>query len=143
VAVDSITIAAPRERVFAILADPLAYRDWVVGTRAILGVEGPWPEPESSLRYEAGFGGLRIRDRTIVLAAAPPRRLELLAKARPFPDTAITLTVRPAGSVTVVSLVEHPANPVLRTAIGPLGHRAVSLRNRLALRRLKRVAERG
>jgi uncharacterized protein YndB with AHSA1/START domain len=139
---DSVVVAAAPERVFEVLSDPFAYGHWVVGTRQVLGAHGPWPQPGSSLSYDAGFGPLRVRDRTVVLAAEAPHRLELLAKARPLPDTAITLEVRPAPGGSEVTLVEHPANPLLRLGIGPLGHFAVSLRNRLALRRLKRLAER-
>jgi|SRR3954452_10757529 uncharacterized protein YndB with AHSA1/START domain len=137
---DSVLVAAAPQRVFDILSDPFAYSDWVVGTRQILGAYGPWPQPGASLRYDAGVGPLRVRDRTVVVAADPPHRLELMAKARPFPDAVITVEVRPAPGGSAVTLVEHAANPLLRLAMGPLGL-AVSVRNRLALRRLKRLVE--
>lgn len=138
---DTITVAASPERVFEVLSDPYSYGHWVVGTRRILGHDGPWPQPGSSLRYDAGIGPLRMRDRTIVLAADPPHRLELIAKARPLPDASITLEVQPAAGGSEVTLIEHTANPVLRIVMGPLGHLALSARNQVALRRLKRMAE--
>ena len=137
----TVHIGAPPDRVFEVLSDPFSYGHWVVGTRQVLGTEGPWPESGASLRYEAGLWPLRMRDRTIVLGAQPPRRLELLAKASPLPDAAITLEVRPAAGGSEVTLHEHPANVFLRIAIGPLGHMALAARNNRALRRLKRLAE--
>ena len=138
---DSVKVSAPPERVFEVLSDPFAYGHWVVGTRQVLGYDGPWPKTGASLRYDTGVGPVRLRDRTIVLDSDPPQRLELMAKARPFPDVAITLDVRPAAGGSEITLHERPANPVVRFAMGPLGHGALSLRNQVALRRLKKLAE--
>jgi uncharacterized protein YndB with AHSA1/START domain len=143
VARNSISVAASPERVFEVLSDPFAYGDWVVGTRAILGVDGPWPEAGASLRYELGLGPLRMRDRTFAIAVQAPHRLELLAKAGPFPDVTITFEVRAAEAGAHVTLQEHAANPWLRAAAGPLGDLAILLRNRVALHRLKRLSETG
>ena len=66
---DSISVAAPPARVFEVLSDPFAYGDWVVGTRTILGVDGPWPDAGASLVYELGLGPLRMRDRTFAVMA--------------------------------------------------------------------------
>ena len=56
---------------------------------------------------------------------------------------AITLEVRPAGAGALVTLQEHAANPLVRATVGPLGDLAISLRNRVALRRLRRLSETG
>jgi uncharacterized protein YndB with AHSA1/START domain len=141
VARDRISISAPPERVFAVLSDPSAYGDWVVGTKAVPEADATWPEPGASLRYVAGAGPVRFSDRTRVLGSEPPHRLELLAEAGPMPAASITIELEPEGDGTRVTLDERPAQPLLGLAMGPLGHFALSRRNQVALRRLKRLAE--
>ena len=77
-----------------------------------------------------------------MVGAAPPHRLELVAQAPgPLPSASITLELAHEGSGTRVTLDERPAQPLLDLAIGPLGHFALDQRNRVALRRLKKLAE--
>src|SRR5947199_90898 len=79
---DRVVVAAAPERVFEVLSDPFAYGHWVVGTRQVLGAEGSWPQPGSSLRYDAGVGPLRVRDQTVVLSAVARARSRERACAR-------------------------------------------------------------
>jgi uncharacterized protein YndB with AHSA1/START domain len=138
---DSITIAAPPDRVFEVLSDPDAYGEWVVGA-GVLGGDARWPKPGTSLRYEMSLGPLRVRDRTLVVEADPPRRLELRALLRPLPPAAITIELEPQGPrATRVTLDERPANRLAEVALGPVGWAATSLRNRWSLRRLARLVE--
>lgn len=139
---DSVHVAAPPDRVFAVLADPWAYGEWVVGT-AVVGADDHWPQPGSSLRYEIAAGPLRLwSDRTLVVGAHPPRRLDLLVRTGRLPATTVRLELAEADHGTRVTLDERPAQRLLDAALGPAGHLAASLRNRRALARLKRLVER-
>ena len=137
---DRTEIAATPETVFAVLEDAMSYDHWVVGPRTV-GFEKPWPKIGGALKYEAGIGPLRLRDRTVVVARRPPQRMDLLVRAGALPDMAVTIDLEPTDRGTRLTLNERPANPLLALAIGPLGHLAISLRNRESLRRLRRLAE--
>ena len=141
-AVDEITVNAPPERVFAILSDRDQYQNWVVGTETTMDAEGDWPEVGSTLRYTVA-GPLKLSNRTVVRAVDEPHRLELRAKAGPFPDADITLDHYPENGGTRVRMHERPANGVVNVITGPLGHFALSRRNQEALSRLRDLAEGG
>ena len=132
-----IVIDAPPQRVFAVLSDPGAYGEWVVGTRAIHGADPEWPAPGSALRHSVGAGPLVLSDRTYVVDSEPPVMLELRAQARPLPSAKVTLWLQPEGDGTRVTMIESPSRRALSALLGPLGHLALSLRNREALRRLR------
>lgn len=139
-AVDEIHIAAPPERVFAVLSDRTQYQNWVVGTEATAEGEGDWPAVGSTLRYTVA-GPLKLSNRTVVEAVGEPHRLELKAKAGPMPDAAITLDLVPEGGGTRVRMHERPANRLVDLLATPVGHWAISRRNQEALGRLRRLAE--
>lgn len=141
-AVDEIHINRPPERVFAVLSDRTQYQRWVVGTEQTHEAEGDWPEVGSTLRYTVA-GPLKLSNRTVVRAVDAPRRLELRAKAGPFPDADITLDLYPEDGGTRVRMHERPASGVVNALTGPIGHFALSRRNREALDRLRSIAESG
>lgn len=138
---DAIHVEASPQHVYDVLSEPRHYGEWVVGTQAVVESDPRFPASGSSFRYVAGVGPARITDRTIVLDAEPPSRLELVAKGGPLPDASITLELTPEGGGTRVTLHERPRRRILAIAIGPLGHFLISRRNQVALGRLKRIAE--
>jgi uncharacterized protein YndB with AHSA1/START domain len=139
-AVDEIHVNARPEDVFAVLSDRRKYGEWVVGTEVTVEAEGDWPEPGSALRYTLA-GPLTLSNRTVVLRADPPHRLELRAKAGPLPDALITIDVYPEGDGARVRMHERPAHPLINLLATPLGHFLLSRRNKVALDRLRRLAE--
>jgi len=141
VAENRITVAAPPERVFAVLADPERYADWVVGTTETHGVGDGWPDPGAKLAWEAGAGPVTLRDYTEVVESEPPARLLLRARMRPFGETEIELLLDPAGDGTAVTIREQPVEGVAAALHTPVSDAAVSARNALALRRLKSLVE--
>ncbi len=141
-AVDEIHVRTPPERVFAVLSDRRKYGEWVVGTDTTHPSEGDWPEPGSMLCYTTA-GPVKLSNRTVVLKADAPRRLELRAKAGPLPDVDITIDVLPENGGTLVRMHERPTSGVVNVLTGPLGHFALSRRNQAALDRLRRIAETG
>ena len=134
-------IAASLKDVFALLASPATYADWVVGSRDIVSADEGWPAAGSEFEHVVGVPPLVIQDRTMVVAASPPRRLELHARARPLPSARITFDLWPEGNGTRVTMIEDFDNGLVNLLARPLGHVAMRLRNRETLRRLKRLAE--
>lgn len=138
---NEVLIDAPPAAVFAVLADPERYADWVVGARAILAAEPDWPAPGSAFQHAVGHGPLALSDRTEVLDAEPPVMLRLRARARPLPSATVTFHLQPEAQGTRLTLIESPASATLSLLAGPLGHGLLALRNRESLRRLKAIAE--
>lgn len=138
---NSIEIAAPRERVFGILADPDTYAEWVVGADRIRGADDGWPAPTRRLYHSTGAGPLHIDDSTEVLECTAPERLVLLAHLGPLGAFRVELELREAGDATEVTMREEPVEGISKLA-GPVGDLAGSARNALSLRRLKQLAER-
>jgi uncharacterized protein YndB with AHSA1/START domain len=142
VARNTIHVDAPPERVFQVLSDPDAYPQWVVGAKAIRGVEGRWPEPGAKFHHAVGFGPLTIRDHTESVASEPPNRLVLKARARPAGTALVTVIVDPERDGSRVTLIEDPGDPFTKLIFNPLTHLLVRGRNTASLERLKDLAER-
>jgi uncharacterized protein YndB with AHSA1/START domain len=79
-----MTVDAPPERVFAVLADPKTYADWVVGSDTIRDADPTWPAPGSRFYHRVGVGPIKVKDHTEVREADRPRKLALHARARPL-----------------------------------------------------------
>jgi len=138
----ALSFDAPPERVFEVLADSRSYSHWVVGSRSVEGDDGRWPAAGSTFAHTQGVWPLIVADETEVAASEPPRRLELVAKARPLLVARVVLELSPEGGGTRVTMDEHPLSglvaPLLRLPPGALLTR---LRNEQALRRLRRLAD--
>ena len=137
-----IVIRADRAAVFALLAEPATYAEWVVGADRVRGADNAWPEPGSRLHHSVGAAPLTIDDSTEVVAAEPPERLELLAHLGPLGSFRVELRLEEAGEgLTHVHMHEEAVAGVSRLA-GPAGDGAGRVRNKLSLARLKALAER-
>ncbi len=133
-------IAASPERIFAVLSDPDAYGHWVVGSDIIRDADDGWPAVGTRFHHRVGFGPLKVNDHTEVLAADPPRCLQLKAKARPLGTARVTLTLERRGAGTLVTMVEDAGDPLTRLVFNPLTHLLVRGRNAESLRRLEELA---
>ena len=137
---NTIDVAASPAAVWEVLADPRLYGNWVVGASSTHAVEGPWPAAGSVLHHSQM---LVIRDTTSVLECVPEQRLVLEARARPLIVAHVDLRLEPNGSGTHLVMEEE--------AVGGLGGMLPSallapqlyLRNHVAVKRLKRLAEIG
>jgi len=138
---NEILIAAPRDRVFAVLADPTSYADWVVGAKTVRGSDGEWPAPGARIHHSVGAGPVTVDDSTEVLECVEPERLVLLAHLGPLGDFKVDLRLDDLkGDATKVTMVEGPVEGISRLA-GPAGDAFGKGRNALSLRRLKELAE--
>jgi len=139
--VNHIEVLRPRETVFAVLADPFTFGDWVVGASEIRDVEGPWPAPGSLFHHTQGVQKAGIKDTTEVVQATPPERLLLEVRARPVIIARVEIVLHAIGERTHVQLAERPVGGFLARLDGRPLDRLLALRNAESLRRLKRLCE--
>jgi uncharacterized protein YndB with AHSA1/START domain len=136
-----ITIDAPPERVWEVLADPFSYDKWVVGTRRIRGADDTWPAVGSRLHHTVGIWLLSLRDSSEVLESDPPRRLVMRAKIRPIGVLRVEIELAPVGEgATHLTLQEYVESGPLRLT-GKLGDAGAQGRMELGVRRLKDLVE--
>ena len=136
-------IAASADEVFAALANPENYGDWVVGSDTVRDADPTWPKVGSRFHHRIGFGPFKVNDHTEVLAVDPPHRLVIHAKARPLGSARVTMLLTDHDGGTDVTMVEVAGDRLSRLAMNPLTDPLIHLRNHEALRRLKRIVETG
>ena len=135
-------VNAPPEAVWAVLADPPTYEEWVVGSKEIRRWDPEWPAVGAAFHHTVQVGPLPVKDRTTVLESEPPRRLVLRARARPTGIAHVALTLTPQGAGTRVAMAEWPVSGPPAALANPVQDFLINRRNDEALRRLKRLAER-
>jgi uncharacterized protein YndB with AHSA1/START domain len=138
----SRTTTATPEQVFSVLSAPPTYAYWVVGSRSIEGHDPGWPAPCTRFEHTQGRWPVVVHDETESAGSDPPRRLEMIVKARPLLVARVVLELTPSGTGTRIGMEEAPMSgllaPFVRT---PPGSALTRLRNRVSLRRLSRLAE--
>jgi uncharacterized protein YndB with AHSA1/START domain len=138
----SRTTKASPEQVFRVLSAPPTYALWVVGSRSVESHDDGWPDPGSRFEHTQGQWPVIIHDETESAVSEPPRRLELIVKARPVLVAHVILTLEPQGAGTRIVMEEKPISGLLAAVVRhPPGALLTQLRNRLSLRRLSRIAE--
>jgi uncharacterized protein YndB with AHSA1/START domain len=134
-------VPVPPERVFDVLSDARQYGHVVVGSKEIRHWDPGWPAADSQLHHTIGYGPLNIKDSTRVVAADPPHRLELLARALPLGRARVVFELRPAKGGTEVSVDESPQLPGLARLLSAPLHALTLVRNSETLRRLAETAQ--
>jgi uncharacterized protein YndB with AHSA1/START domain len=141
--VNTIEVQRPPEQVFAVLADPGTYEDWVVGAADIRDADPDWPATGSTFHHTQGVPFVGIKDSTSVRAVEPPRRLVLVVRVRPLLVAEVTLDLSGDDGVTTVTMTERPLEGWIARIYNRWLDRLVEVRNAVSLRRLKRIAESG
>jgi uncharacterized protein YndB with AHSA1/START domain len=136
-------IAASPDEVFAALANPENYSDWVVGSDTVRDADPAWPKVGSRFHHRVGFGLLKVNDHTEVLAVDPPHRLVMRARARPLGTATVTMLLAGRDGRTDVTMIEVAGDRLSRLALNRLTDPLIHVRNVEALRRLKRIVETG
>lgn len=132
-------IPASREAVFAALADPHTYPDWVVGAQRIRDVEGDWPERGATFHHVVGMFPVHVRDSTSVVEVERDRRIVLDARARPMGRARVELHLEEVPGGTRVRMVEFPVSGPATLAPAILVEPSIRRRNHLTLERLEGV----
>jgi uncharacterized protein YndB with AHSA1/START domain len=139
--VNEIEVGAPPSAVWAVLADPPSYEEWVVGNKEIRDHDPNWPAPGTEFHHKVGVGPITLRDKTVLLEASPPQKMVMNVRALPVGHGIVSFELTPTGSGTTVRMEEVPAG-VPAKVLWPVVQPLVKLRNVETLRRLKRLAER-
>ncbi|MEU9254347.1 SRPBCC family protein [Streptomyces sp. NPDC048270] len=134
-------IRRPPHAVWAVLADPARYGQWVVGPSESTPLEGAWPEVGSRLRYTLRLGPWSTEGVTTVRHREPGRELELEAAFKALGTARIFLQLRPWGEETLVVCDEHPLRGIGAALHNSASEALLQLRHRGMLARLARVVE--
>jgi uncharacterized protein YndB with AHSA1/START domain len=138
----SRTTSASPEQVYRVLSAPPTYALWVVGSRSVETHDDGWPAPGSRFEHTQGSWPVIVHDETESAVSDPPRRLELIVKARPVLVARVVVDLQPSGTGTRIAMEEEPMSGFLAPFVRvPPGSLLTQLRNRLSLRRLSRISE--
>ncbi|MER0443749.1 SRPBCC family protein [Streptomyces sp. Edi4] len=130
------------EAVWAVLADPDRYGDWVVGPDKSSPLDHTWPATGSRLRFTLRLGPWSGEGTTIVRRSEACEELELEASFKALGSARIYLQLRPWGTDTLVICDEHPLRGMGGTLHNPVTEVLLQLRHRGMLARLAKVVER-
>jgi len=137
-----VHIDAAPEEVFAVLADPYRYPEWVLGASGVRDHDEGFPAVGSRFHHEVGSWPLGVSDHTKVVEVDPPHRIVLKAKARPLGTAMIAIDLEESAGGTELSLEEQPGDRLTSLVAGnPLIDTALRVRNAEGLARLKRLVE--
>ncbi|WTG69778.1 SRPBCC family protein [Streptomyces sp. NBC_00040] len=127
--------------VWAVLADPSCYGEWVVGPSESTPLDRAWPEVGSQLLYTVRLGPWSAEGVTTVRHQEPGRELELEASFKALGTARIFLQLRRWGEETLLVCDEHPLRGLGGTLHNPVSEAALQLRHRGMLARLARLVE--
>ena len=133
-------MAVPPEAIWDVLADPVGYAYWVVGSKVIRDADAEWPAPGSKFHHTIGVGPLKLSDHTVALETERPRRFKLRAKGRPAGTATVTMELEPAPGGTLVRMTENPDGVFSVMSLNPVVHVVTKLRNAESLMRLEELA---
>ncbi|MEU9146059.1 SRPBCC family protein [Streptomyces sp. NPDC048349] len=134
-------IRRPPHAVWAVLADPARYGEWVVGPSESTPLDDTWPEVGSRLRYTVRLGPWSVEGITTVRHREPGTELELEAAFKALGTARIYFQLRPWGEETLVVCDEHPLRGIGGALHNPATEAFLQLRHRGMLARLARVVE--
>ncbi|MFE2070433.1 SRPBCC family protein [Streptomyces sp. NPDC059467] len=141
-AVDHQLIRRPPHAVWAVLADPACYGEWVVGPTRSVPLDQTWPAVGSRLRYTVRLGFWSADGVTTVRHQEPGSELELEASFKRLGTARIFLQLRPWGEEeTLVICDEHPLRGLGGTLHNAASEALFLLRHRGMLARLARLVE--
>jgi len=138
---NEILIDAPPQAVYETLLDAGAYADWVVGAQGLRGVDRSWPRKGSRFHHRVGIGPITLHDTTKIVEKKPGKQVVLEVRARPLGVGRVSLDLasRRRGKQTKVTMTERPTGGPLAWLRSPLLEAMTSMRNAIALRRLRRL----
>ncbi|MGW1725854.1 SRPBCC family protein [Streptomyces sp. NPDC002306] len=134
-------IRRPPGEVWAVLADPGQYGEWVVGPTRSVPLDQDWPRTGSRLRYTVRLGPWSAEGVTTVRHSEPGTELELEASFKSLGTARILIELRPWGEETLVICDEHPLRGLGGTLHNPVSETLLQLRHRGMLARLAKAVE--
>lgn len=137
--VTEATFRAPVGDVYAVLADPATYPDWLVGADHMRSVDDAFPEPGAEFQHTVGAGPVKVDDRTESLANEENRRILLRVHVGIF-QAEVEFRLVPDGAGTAVRFTERPTGLV--GLLTPLLRPTLRARNAASLHRLRDLLDR-
>ncbi|BBZ75424.1 polyketide cyclase [Mycolicibacterium anyangense] len=134
-------IAAPRARVWEVLADGWTYSQWVVGNSRMRAVDSDWPAAGSRILHSIGVWPAVIDDETVVLSCIPQQELVLLARLGPLGAARITLRLSDIPQGCRLEMAEVAVEGPMRFVPNRLQLAGVWPRNKERTWRLANLAE--
>ena len=141
ISVERVMKTSP-QRVWDVLSDGWLYPLWVVGATRMREVEAGWPAVGSKIHHSVGSWPVVIDDDTEVTDCEPVRLLALRARAWPFGEAAVRLTLHEHGAGTRVVIEEDVVSGPGKIVPEPVRAPGLKWRNVETLRRLAFIAER-
>lgn len=136
------TFARPIDEVFAALADPRTYPEWLLGAKEMRSIDPTWPAPGSKFHHRVGIiGPITTADSSSSCEVHAPELLDLEVRARPVGRARVVFRLSaPTPTTTEVAFSETPigAARILAPIAGPLA----VLRNHRSLDNLERYLDR-
>ena len=132
-------IAAPPSDVFAVLADPEAYPDWLIGAANIRSYDDNWPSPGAKFHHTVGVRPFVLMDSTEVIDVEPDESLVLHVRARPLVSAVVTFRLIGKGDRCVISMEEEPTVRTIGNLVRPILDPATHVRNHRSLGRLEKL----
>jgi uncharacterized protein YndB with AHSA1/START domain len=127
---------------FAVIADPATYPDWLVGTSKIRDIEHNFPSPGATFRHTVGMRPFAVPDLTVVRDVEPDRSLTLSVRARPLFSAEVIFRIVGDDERSVVTIEEEPTLRLLGNVLRPLVDPVIHHRNHRSLRRLEALMDR-
>ncbi|WP_059020297.1 SRPBCC family protein [Mycobacterium sp. M26] len=134
-------IAAPRARVWEVLADGWTYSQWVVGNSRMRAVDSDWPAAGTRILHSIGVWPAVINDETVVLRCTPHEELVLLARLGPLGAARITLRLSDIPEGCRLEMAEVAVEGPTRLVPDRLQLAGVWPRNKECTWRLANLAE--
>ena len=128
----------PIDVVFAALADPWTYPEWLVGAKEMRSVDAGWPEPGSSFHHRVGLvGPITLADRSSSCEVDAPTLLVLEVRARPAGRARVAFRLSsPTPATTEVEFSEVPIGAA--RLLTPVADPLARVRNTRSLQHLDR-----
>ncbi|MFE2584212.1 SRPBCC family protein [Streptomyces sp. NPDC059378] len=135
-------VRRPVPAVWAVLADPTRYGEWVVGPSRSTPLDDAWPDVGSRLRYTVRLGPWSADGVTTVRHKESGSELELEASFKALGTARIFLQLRQWGEEeTLVICDEHPLRGLGSALHNAASEALLQLRHRGMLGRLAKLVE--
>lgn len=138
---DSILVDAPMSSVFAVLADPRRYEQFVVGNSGIRHFDPDWPEDGSEFAHTLGVKPMVIHDTSTCLATDNHSFLVLLTRMGWLGATITTFVLHADPGGTELEIREEPLWGLVSRVWSKVTDMVLDWRNRRLLARFTRLAE--
>ena len=139
---NAMTVAAPAETVFSILADPRAYDHLLPGARRVRGFDQDWPGPGSAVHQTLGIGPLAVPGEIEVVEIDEPGLVRLRVRVLPLCVHRLDFHLRTEDGGTYVMIESWPVGGPTSKLWNPVLDQVAWTRVEELLRRLRHMVER-